>query len=123
MTALKNIYVKQDECSLDLNHAKNSMLSLASAAFLENKTLVSTFTVNLETLPDGEENPVTMAWWKQFPEAWAAARQQCISPKTGMANYVNWLNKLPGRPIFVGYPVAFDYSYVVYAILNLSINQ
>ena len=108
------IYVSTDIETNGPHIGKNSMLSLASAAFLENKTLVSTFTVNLYTLPDGEENPVTMAWWKQFPDAWEATRQQCISPKTGMTNYVNWLNQLPGRPIFVGYPVAFDYSYVVY---------
>ncbi len=108
------IYVSTDIETNGPHIGKNSMLSLASAAFLVDKTLISTFTVNLDILPDGEENPVTMAWWKQFPEAWAAARQQCIAPKIGMANYVNWLNQLPGRPIFVGYPVAFDYSYVVY---------
>lgn len=108
------IYVSTDIETNGPHIGRNSMLSLASAAFLEDKTLVSTFSVNLDTLPEGEENPVTMEWWKQFPEAWEAARQQCLSPKTGMLNYVNWLNQLPGRPIFVGYPVAFDYSYVVY---------
>lgn len=108
------IYVSTDIETNGFHLGKNSILSLASAAFLENKTLVSSFTVNLDPLPEGEENPVTMAWWKQYPVAWEATRQLCISPEKGMANYVNWLNQLPGRPIFVGYPVTFDFSFVLY---------
>ena len=108
------IYVSTDIETNGPHIGKNSILSLASAAFMENKTLVSTLTINMDTLPDGEENTLTMTWWKNFPEAWQAARQQCVPPKAGMTQYVNWLNQLPGRPIFVGYPVAFDFSFVVY---------
>ena len=41
-----------------------SMLSLGSAAYLADKTLVSTFTVNLECLPEAEAHPDTLAWWQ-----------------------------------------------------------
>jgi hypothetical protein len=108
------IYVSTDIETNGQQIGKNSILSLASAAFLDDKTLVSTFSANLDVLPDGEENEITMAWWQKYPEAWLAARQQCIPPEEGMNQYVNWLNELPGRPIFVGYPIAFDFSFVVY---------
>ena len=108
------IYVSTDIETNGPHIGRNSILSLASVAFSEDKTLLSTFSVNLETLPNGEENPVTMAWWQQFPDAWSAARLQLVSPEVGMSNYVNWLTQLPGRPIFVGYPIAFDFSFVVY---------
>jgi hypothetical protein len=38
----------------------NSMLSFGSAAYLADKTLVGTLTVNLETLPEAEADPRTM---------------------------------------------------------------
>lgn len=110
----QQIYVSTDIETNGPHITKNSMLSLASAAFLEDKTLISTFSVNLNTLPEGEENPITMRWWQQYPEAWQAARQNCIEPKEGINHYVDWLNQLPGQPIFVGYPIAFDFSFVVY---------
>lgn len=108
------IYVSTDIETNGPQIGKNSILSLASAAFLEDKTLHSTFSINLSPLPEGEENPITMKWWQQFPEAYQASRQNCISPKQAMTQYVDWLNQLPGRPIFVASPVAFDFSYVVY---------
>src|SRR3569623_1551097 len=62
----------------------HSMLSLASAAFLPDKTLVSTFSVNLETLPGAGADPRTMEWWDQFPEAWQASRSDPQPPATAM---------------------------------------
>lgn len=109
-----HIYVSTDIETNGPQIGKNSILSLASAAFLDDKTLLTTFSVNLEVLSDGVENEITMAWWQQYPEAWLATRQHCLPPEEGMANYVHWLNELPGCPIFVGYPIAFDFSFVVY---------
>ena len=60
------IYVSTDIEANGFSVGKNSMLSLASAAFYEDKTLADTFTVNLETLPEGEENSDTMSWWKNY---------------------------------------------------------
>ena len=108
------IYVSTDIETNGPQVGKNSILSLASAAFLDDKTLIDSFSVNLEVLPDGEEHKITMAWWQKQPKAWHAARQHCIPPEHGMAQYLAWLNELPGRPIFVGYPIAFDFSFVVY---------
>lgn len=43
-------------------------------AYTADKTLVSTFSANFETLPDAKGHPDTMAWWATQPEAWAACR-------------------------------------------------
>lgn len=62
----------------------NSMLSFGSAAFTKNKELISTFSSNLETLPDAKEDPKTMKWWKTQPEAWLACRENPRDPEIVM---------------------------------------
>jgi hypothetical protein len=90
----------------------HSMLSFASAAFLADKTLLGTFSANLETLPGAAGHPDTMRWWQTQPEAWAAARENLQPPERAMRDYAAWLKRLPGTPVFVGYPVVFDYMFV-----------
>lgn len=108
------IYVSTDIETNGPHIGRNSILSLASAAFLETKEVISTFSINLKELEDGEENPVTMKWWEQFPKAWIEARKNLEDPEIAMQKYVSWLKNLPGHPIFVAYPLAFDFSYVAY---------
>lgn len=97
-----------------------SMLSLGSAAYLADKTLVSTFTANLECLPDAQSHPDTMDWWEKHPEAWQTCRQNPRMPKEAMADYVEWLNALPGLPVFVGYPAAFDFMFVYWYLIRFT---
>lgn len=52
----------------------HSMLSFGSAAYLADKTPLTTFSANLDTLPDAQGHPETMAWWATQPVAWAACR-------------------------------------------------
>src|SRR5688572_1794574 len=87
----------------------NSMLSFASAAFLPDKTMVGTFSANLETLPGAEADPKTMEWWRTQPEAWQACRENARDPAEVMPEYVRWVKSLPGRPVFVAYPAAYDF--------------
>src|SRR5216117_493932 len=82
----------------------HSMLSFASAAYRPDKTLVGTFTANLETLPGAAGHPQTLAWWQQQPEAWAACRRELQPPEPAMRNYLAWVKSLPGKPVFVAYP-------------------
>src|SRR5580700_6088495 len=86
----------------------HSMLSFASAAYLADKTLLGTFAANLQLLPGAAGHPETMAWWQGQPEAWAAARTELRDPAEAMPAYVAWLKGLPGSPVFVAYPAAFD---------------
>ena len=98
----------------------NSLLSFASAAYLADKTLLSTFAVNLETLPGATADPKTMAWWATQPEAWAACRQQVEKPEIALPRYLAWLKALPGRPVFVGYPVAYDFMFVYWYLIRFT---
>jgi hypothetical protein len=97
-----------------------SLLSLGSAAYLADKTLVSTFTANLECLPDAQSHPDTMAWWERHPEAWQASRQDPRPPAQVMPRYVEWLDGLPGLPVFVGYPAAFDFMFVYWYLIRFA---
>jgi len=90
----------------------HSMLSLASAAYLADKTLIGTFSANLETLPEASGHAETMQWWETQREAWEACRQDLQQPLKAMHEYSAWLKQLPGKPVFVGYPVVFDYMFV-----------
>jgi DNA polymerase III alpha subunit (gram-positive type) len=53
-----------------------------------------------------------MAWWQNHPEAWAACRQDLQPPEVAMRQYVAWVQALPGKPVFVAYPAAFDFMFV-----------
>jgi DNA polymerase III alpha subunit (gram-positive type) len=111
---MPEIYVSTDIETDGWHPGENSMLSLGSAAYFSDKTLIDTFTRNLDILPDAEPNPETMEWWKTQPEAWAACRQDCQPADKAILEYHQWLVDLPGQIIFVGEPVAFDYPMVTY---------
>jgi len=96
----------------------HSMLSFASAAYLRDKTLVSTFTRNLETLPGAAPHPKTEAWWQTQPEAWAMCRIDLHAPAIAMHAYAKWLHGLPGKPVFVGYPASYDFMFVYWYIMR-----
>lgn len=98
----------------------NSMLSYGSAAFLADKTLVGTFTANLETLPGAVGDPATMEWWGKNPEAWSACRQNLRDPGESLKEYVTWLKALPGRPVFVAYPAAYDFMFVYWYLIRFA---
>jgi hypothetical protein len=90
----------------------HSMLSVGCAAYQLDKTVIGTFSVNLETLPGATGYPLTMAWWKTQPEAWAAHRRDTVPPEKGMADLLAWVRALPGLPVFVGIPATFDFQFV-----------
>jgi hypothetical protein len=96
----------------------HSMLSFASAAFLPDKTLVDTFSSNLKTLPGATADPATMSWWQQHTEKWAATRTNLEVPESAMRRYLVWIQKLPGRPVFVAYPAGFDFLIVYWYLIR-----
>lgn len=95
-----------------------SMLSFASAAYLADKTLVSTFTANLKTLPTAKEHPQTMDWWRQNPSAWDACRLNCQEPSKVMHDYAHWVQYLPGKSVFVAYPAAYDFMFIYWYLME-----
>src|SRR4051812_45161126 len=117
---MAEIYVSTDVEADGPIPGPHSMLSFASAAYTADKTLVSTFSANLETLPDAQGEPGTMEWWQTQPDAWAAARQDLRSPADALPDYVRWVEALPGKPVFVGYPVAYDFLFVYWYMIRFA---
>jgi hypothetical protein len=98
----------------------HSMLSFGSAAYSAEKHLFATFSANLETLPGATPHPKTSLWWAGQPAAWAACRCGLEAPAVAMPRYVAWLKTLPGRPVFVGYPAAYDFMFMYWYLLKFT---
>ena len=120
LTLMAEIYVSTDIETDGPVPGLNSMLSFGSAAYLADKSLVGTFSANLETLPGAAGNPETMRWWETQREAWEASRKNPQPPVIVMPEYVAWLKGLPGNPVFVGYPAAFDFMFVTYYLYRFA---
>ena len=95
-----------------------SMLSFGSAAFKRDKTLIATFSANLQPLPRAEQDPETMRWWKTQPKAWEECPKNQQDPKIALKEYVIWLKKLPGNPVFVAYPATFDFMFIYWYLIH-----
>lgn len=98
----------------------NSLLSFASVAYTADKKLIATFEINLELLEGAMPNPATMAWWQTQPEAWAACRDNLQAPQVAMKTYLEWLKALPGKPVFVAYPAAFDFMFIYWYLIRFT---
>jgi len=117
---LREIYVSTDIETDGPVAGKHSMLSIGSAAYLADKELLGTFSANLETLPASVPDPKTAAWWATQPQAWSACRQNPEAPAVALKRYVAWLKAFGGRPVFVGYPAAFDFSFVYWYLTEFA---
>lgn len=95
-----------------------SMLSFASAAFDNKGVLLGTFSRNLELLPGAKQNPDTMNFWRQNQAAYDETRKNVVSPEAAMKDYVNWIATFRGKPVFVGFPVAFDFMFVYWYLIK-----
>jgi hypothetical protein len=117
-SAMKETYVSTDVETDGPIPGPHSMLSFASAAYTPDKTLLATFTANLQLLPGAVGHPDTMAWWEKNPEAFAASRTALEEPSAAMKRYVAWVKRLPGRPVLVAYPVGFDFLFVYWYLMR-----
>jgi DNA polymerase III alpha subunit (gram-positive type) len=117
---MAEIYVSTDIETDGPLPGPNSMLSLASAAYLENKTLTGTFTINLKPLPEASADPETMEWWNSQPSAWQATQVDQKEPLEAMQMYSDWVTSLPGTPVFVAYPAGFDFLFVYWYLIRFT---
>lgn len=116
----KEIYVSTDVEADGPIPGPNSMLSFGSAAYNADKNLLATFEANLHTLPGASGDPETMAWWQTQPEAWGAHREELQDPEAAMKAYAAWLKALPGKPVFVGSPSAYDFLFVYWYLIRFA---
>lgn len=99
----------------------NSMLSFGSAAFTVKGGLVDTISANLDFYPGAKPDPRTQSeFWDKQPDAWAACRKDPQPIEATMKAYVEWVKKLPGRPVFVGYPATFDFMFMYFYMIEFA---
>lgn len=103
----------------------NSMLSLGSAAFMEeHPEPIASFSRNLKELPDAEQHEGTMEWWKTQPEAWAACRKQTEDPRFVTEDFLNWVDSVSEannrKPVCVAYPSGFDFMFVYWYLIRFT---
>ncbi len=118
--AMIEIYVSTDVESDGPIPGQNSMLSFASAAYTAGKKLLCTFSANLSTLSGATADPKTMAWWNTQPEAWAECRRNLRDAAVVMPEYVGWIKRLPGKPVFVAYPAPYDFMFVYWYLIRFA---
>lgn len=122
---MSEIYVSVDIEADGPIPGRNSMLSLGAAAFLrEGKSkdfaMKGTFSANLEELPGSVRDADTMEnFWAKNPEAWVACRVDPQNPKTVMHNFKAWVESFGKKPVFVGYPAGFDFTFVYWYMTDL----
>jgi hypothetical protein len=98
----------------------HSMLALGAAAFEANGTHIGSWSANLETLPDAAGAPDTMAWWSTQPEAWAACRKDLRTPGEAMPDFVAWVERFKGKPVFVAFPAGFDFLFAYWYMVRFA---
>lgn len=117
---MSEIYVSTDIESDGPIPGPNSMLSLGSAAFHEDKRLIGTFSANFNLLEGATGSKDTMEFWAQHPEEWKRARENPEDPTSAMKRYHRWLKDLPGTPVFVGYPAGYDFLFVYWYLIKFA---
>lgn len=89
----------------------NAMMSIGAVAFDIDRNMLGCFSANLMPLPGSVPNPETMTFWAANPAAFAATQSDRREPADAMRDYLAFLKGLPRRPIFVGYPAAYDFMW------------
>src|SRR4029450_3908148 len=100
---MNEIYISTDVETDGPIPGPHSMLSMGAAAYSADKTLIATFSVNLETLSGAQPPPTTAECGSTQPAAWAACRKDPQPPAEAMASFVRWIRALTGVPVFVAY--------------------
>lgn len=98
----------------------HSMLSLGSVALDPAGLELGAFSRNLTELEGAAGHPETVAWWAERPDAFKATRTNLVSPAQAMADYVAWVENLPGVPVFVGYPASWDFMFVYWYLIQFA---
>ena len=117
MSNKKEIYCMTDIEADGKCPGLSNMLSFATAAFDIDKNLIGTFEANLELMEGAEPCEETTKFWNENAAnkaAYAKTRVDIQDPKDAVTAYVEWLKGLPGQPIFVGYPAAYDFKWIDY---------
>ena len=115
---MKEIYISVDIETNGPIPSDFSMLSFGAAAFDTDGNLLSTFSANLETLPNATEDPATMAWWAMNQGAYLKTREAIQDPKIAIQDFISWVNAFNAKPVFVAYPSGFDFTWMYWYMVH-----
>lgn len=98
---------------------RNSMWSFGAAAFTDDGQLLKTYYATLADLPEASPDPKTLAWWNQSSksEALQLARLNQRDALIVMSEFAIWLDRLPNKPVAVGYPVTYDFMFLYWYLM------
>lgn len=112
MLSKKEIYVSFDIETDGPIPGVNSMISLGAVAFNYLGKELGCWYEKIDSI--GEQDPDTMEWWKGFPDAWREANDYTIDPESAMKSFEAWLLDLPGKPVLMANPGAWDGMFVTW---------
>lgn len=102
-----------------------SMLQFGVSAHSLNSTdprvPFATFEANLERLQGAGQDPGTMEWWGKQGDAYANTRIEAEDPHEAMFRFVTWCKALPGKLVFVGYPVTYDFMWLYWYVMSFGV--
>lgn len=90
----------------------HSLLTLTSAAHLLDGGLISTFTTNVSELPGATLHPIALQTWRRRAEDWLTTRRASRPPALATTAFADWIDRLPGRPVFVADTAEPDYLFL-----------
>lgn len=98
----------------------HSMLSIGAVAYSADGQPVGEYSANLDALADAAPDPRTEQWWQQFPEAWQACRRDTREPTVVMNEFADWLEALPGKPVFAAWPATWDFMWIYWYFMRFT---
>jgi hypothetical protein len=103
----------------------HSMLSIGAAA-IRDEEVFSTYSANLELVGTEQDQETMLDFWAVFPTAYKATRENLVSPAFAIREFCQWVKdmKRPDEiPVFVAYPVTYDFSWLFYYGMNFARKQ
>jgi hypothetical protein len=89
----------------------HSLLTVTAAAHpLDGPT--AEFTTNVRELPGATLHPVALQSWRRRAEDWLSTRRASRPPALAMTAFGQWVDQLPGRPVFVADTAEPDYLFL-----------
>jgi DNA polymerase III alpha subunit (gram-positive type) len=102
----------------------HSMLAFATVAVSASGEERGRFEAVLAELPDATWDPQVRAWFEsEEPEALVAATHDPREPAAVMADFVAFVQAIPGRRVFAAHPVAFDGAWIDHYLQALTTKQ
>lgn len=92
----------------------NSMLALGAVAYDQQENQVDSWYFTFDQLPGAQQDPGTMKWWETQPEAWLEVNSNTWAPEVAVPLFAAWCEALPGKPVAVAKPAAFDFAFINY---------